>query len=397
MITRMMIGIMLLFMIGCGGTDKSPTEPSKPEKVTKHKAPKVTSASVGGATATVTSNGKKSTASAKVHTKGIHTSVVADKPAIPIPDSGYSDKPTNKPTTPSKPSRGHGVIVSQDIHDEDNFSIVRAAINMHQAGYINLLAITVTGKDTLGKGGLLFSVAGKGKHSILINHNNPKTRITNASGRYKNLDHYPSDDLLDSQRDDSSLQLESILENYPGSVSYIVGGHLHNFADILRRNPDLVNAKIDQLVIDTGWSSRTSGDPEMNLSQGTTNTTGTSEATIYVFKHFKGKILISSDPYAKWTDLNIGILGSDTGLFYLTKNGRYSNGKTFNMADFPALFYGGIGNTFNGNPIGTEVQTCFDLTTWGALMAKPGKCNRFYIENSNNNAIETFFKKMIKE
>ena len=306
----------------------------------------------------------------------------------PTPDHGV---PPAHP--PAVPKRGHPVIISQDINDNDNYSYITAAVNMHKKGSINLLAICVTGEDSGHKGGLLFSVASNNTSiPILINrHPSWSTRVNDVSGRYSALGNYPNDGKLDNQRPDSATTIISLLKASKDRVTYCVGGHLHNFAEALKKDPAVVNSKIAQLVIGTGWPDRTSGRAEMNLSQGTSNITGTSKATKFVFDNFKGKILIATDPTAHWSALPISILGTGNGLQYLVTHGVYDHKTSIDMGDFPSLYYGAFGSKDTGK----EVQCCFDLTAWSALKAKAGNCNRYYIENSNNAKIEAYFKTVV--
>jgi hypothetical protein len=232
---------------------------------------------------------------------------------------------------------------------------------------------------------------------IFINHGHIITRVTKSSARYSNLNHYPNDGLLDTQREDSTTGLAERLNASPTPITYVVGGHLYNLASLMRMDMELVKSKIKTVVISTGWTSRTDGKPEMNLSEGLNKPSGTSADTIYVFNNLPKniKIVLSHDPDLKHPDINQGIISNDA-LAYLVKNGTYAS-KPFHMGDFVALLYGTTGTSWYGNVWSKEVKTCFKTNSYGAVTIKSGDCNHYYLDNVSSSLTKAVFEEKLKE
>lgn len=288
---------------------------------------------------------------------------------------------------------GIPTVISQDTYDRDNYSLILAGIRMHKEDRINLLAIDVTGQDPNDRGGLIFSTLLEDQDvPILINQDpNLNTRRAPASQLYSSL--IGGDDLLDSQRQDSTLGLAEVLESSLEPVNYIVGGHLHNLASLMKYDIELVRNKIKTVVIYMGWRNRSTFDVEMNLSEGLYKNSGTAEATRYVFRNMPDevKIIISNDPdQAKQT---LDIDATDEKLNYLLVNGSYSN-KPVNLGDFASMMY-----VIDENKTSfTEVQTCYRVSDKHGGIATTSGClkNHWYMDNVNTDAQKEILSSYIK-
>ena len=292
------------------------------------------------------------------------------------------------------------VIISQDTFDSDNFSLVSVARKMDELGYIKLIAVDVTGRDSAGKAGKLFSILLDGTDvPIFINHNQTPTRVTPSSAPYVDIDKFPNDGLLDSQRPDSTLGLAEVLRSLPDGQKaiYVVGGHLNNLADLIAAYPDLVVQKLEAVVISSGWKDRTSGKPEMNLSQGLYQPSGASAATQTVFKYLPKsvKIIMASDPDADYPKVPISWI-ADKKLKYLVTNGHYyRHDGYFFMGDFEALLYAATGTEWYGNVWAREVKTCIHINSYGAATVGSGECNHYYLDDVKPDIEKSVFKEFL--
>ena len=290
------------------------------------------------------------------------------------------------------------IIVSQDTFDSDNFSLIEAAKNADAKGLIKLLAVDVTGRDSLNNGGKLFSILLNGTDTpIFINQRSIFTRVTPSSEPYPDIDKYPNDGLLDTQRPDSTEGLAEVLRNSPKKVVYVVGGHLHNLAELLITYPDLVAEKIETVTIRTGWTNRLWGQPEMNLSQGLSVPNGTGEATKTVFALLPEsvKVVFTHDPDVPYDKVPVSSIRSEQ-LKYLVTNGHYYKGDGyFYTGDFSALLYGITGLEWHGNKIADEVKTCLTPNDYGAVTIGGGECNHYYLDNYNAAIKMEIFKELL--
>ena len=292
------------------------------------------------------------------------------------------------------------VIISQDTFDSDNFSLISTARKLDELGYIKLLAVDVTGRDSAGKAGKLFSILLDGTDvPIFINQNQTPTRVTPSSAPYPDIDKYSNDGLIDTQRPDSTLGLAEVLRNLPNGKKavYVVGGHLNNLADLIAAYPDIVAQKLEAVVISSGWQDRTSGKPEMNLSEGRYQPTGASAATQTVFKYLPKsiKIIMASDPDADYPKVPVSWI-TDEKLKYLVINGHYyQHDGWFYMGDFEALLYAATGTEWYGNTWAREVKTCIKINSYGAATVGNGECNHYYLDDVNADISKQIFKELL--
>jgi len=290
------------------------------------------------------------------------------------------------------------IIISQDTFDSDNFSIITAAKKMDERGIIKLLAVDITGNDTGNGASRLFSMLLWGKDvPIFVNHAT-YSRATPSSQPY-DLNAYPNDGIPDSQRTDSTEGLAQLLSTLPEGKKaiYVVGGHLTNIADLVDAYPEVVREKISQVVISTGWSDRTSGKPEINLSRGTYEPTPVSRATQRFFAHVPKsvKVVIASDPDAPYPKVPVDWI-TDNVLRYLVINGHYyKHDGYFYMGDFEALLYGAVGTRWYDVQWAREVKTCFRINDYGAARVASGECNHYYLDDVRSDIAMQIFKELI--
>jgi hypothetical protein len=278
------------------------------------------------------------------------------------------------------------IYLSQDHWDRDNYSLISAAKKMHQRGLIELRAVDVTGQDLDGKANNIFRalLGADVDIPVLINHTFTG-RVTPTTRRFPRLDRFVRGILLDTAIDDSSEYLLADLFNISKerSVVYIVGGHLHNFASLLEADANLVNEKVDKIVISSAWSDRRSGEPEMNLSEGVTKPTSASKAAHIVFNRFKGEIIMAHDPAVPTPLLDTTKIDHTTALWYLIENGKYNNG-ALHIGDFEALLYGAVEDSWYGNHWVDKKSAKCSLTSYGAVKLSGSGVACSYLDNMNS-------------
>lgn len=162
-----------------------------------------------------------------------------------------------------------------------------------------------------------------------------------------------------------------------------MGGHLHNFASLLLADANLVNEKVDRIVISSGWQERHSGKPEMNLSEGVNKTTSTSEATHIVFSKFKGEIVMASDPDANYPVLDTSKMDRSSALWYLIAHGKY-NDQQLHVGDMEALLYGAVEDNWFGNHWVDRKSAKCSLTSYGAVKLSGSGVACSYLDNMNS-------------
>lgn len=278
------------------------------------------------------------------------------------------------------------IYLSQDHWDRDNYSLIEAAKKMHQRELIELRAVDVTGIDVDGKGNDIFRaiLGGDVDIPVLINHSFAG-RATPTSRRFPNLGSFVNGMVSDSDALDSTDYILSDLENVEKEqkVVYVVGGHLHNFASLLLADANLVNEKVDRVVISSGWQDRHSGKPEMNLSEGTYKKSSTSEATHIVFSKFKGEIVMASDPDADYPVLDTSKMNRSSALWYLIAHGKY-NDQQLHVGDMEALLYGAVEDSWYGNHWVDKKRAKCSLTSYGAVKLSSSGVVCSYLDNMNS-------------
>ena len=281
------------------------------------------------------------------------------------------------------------VIVSQDTWDSDNYSMVEIAGRLHTAGIINLVAVDISGRDTVGKSGSLFRSILPPDVSVFLNHHGD-TRNTPTGSRYPEISNYTTDTIPDSQRPNIDAMAE-LIAGTTGDITYIAGGHVDNLERLVRNHKSVITAKFKSVVLSSGWNGITTGKPEMNLSQGVKTPTPTAESTKYVFANLPQsiKLVIGTDPKSKLLgkEVDISFIKS-TALLYLVTHGTYYKGKGFfKPGDFTALMYGVYGDNFGDAHMFDDIEVKMTPTKWGAIKAKSAQgTNRFYIKNAQSDA-----------
>jgi len=292
------------------------------------------------------------------------------------------------------------VVASQDTFDSDNFSFITTLANLHKLKYIKLLAVDVTGYDTGLKGGLIFNTLLEEVGvdiPVIVNQRSPRTRITPSSQIYNFS--FPNDGVYDPDRRDSTNVLIEILENLPEGkkIVYVVGGHLHNLADLLKENREL-SKKIQAVILSIGWTDRTSSKAEMNLSEGLYHPSGTSEATQYVFANLPQEVelIIATDPYSRPRRIPYSFM-EYPALKYFVENGHYTNHKDIGLGDFEAAVWGINDGLWYDVRLGEKVKTCFKINSYGAASISTCDKNHWYIKNFNTVMEEDIFKMLLKK
>ncbi len=278
------------------------------------------------------------------------------------------------------------IYLSQDTWDRDNYSLIAAAKKLHQRELIDLRAVDITGKDAGNKVSNVFrAILGSDVDiPVLINHSF-YGRLTPTTSRFPELDRFVDTIILDSEALDSTDYILSDLEGIDRDqrVVYVVGGHLHNFASLLLQDADLVNEKVDRIVISTGWEDRISGKPEMNLSEGVYKETSTSKATKIVFSKFKGEIVMASDPDANYPVLDTSKMDRTSALWYFISHGKY-NDLQLHIGDFEALLYGAVEDSWYGHHWVDKKEARCSVTNYGAVKLSGSGVRCFYLDNMNS-------------
>ncbi len=318
---------------------------------------------------------------------------------------GSSGSTSSSTTSPTEVRTGKHIIYDNDHFDPDWVIGLDTVLELHKLGTITVDAIVLTGIDAYQKAGLKYKTI-VDYHGIDIpigiNHRT-HMRITpdDASvsyptldprykGGYKDITEFPSDNLMDNERIESVTLLCKVLEKAEyASVTYIVGGHLQNFSDLLKEKVicngyELIHSKVKELVINTGGVN---GKPEMNLSEGRYNPTSASEATINVFSNTYIPILVASEfssGSARPGDvyLNYKIGSPQEFIIAVPRYGTYGD---HGISDNPAVMVGVYGTNIHGNEYVTKTRTCFiPNPVHGALTLGSGCDKEHYILNNMN-------------
>ncbi len=278
------------------------------------------------------------------------------------------------------------VYLSQDTWDRDNYSLIAAAKKMHQRELIELRGVDVTGKDVDGKVSNVFrAILGDDTDiPVLINHSF-YGRVTPTTRRFPELAKFVATVIADSDSLDSTDYILSDLENLDSEqkVVYVAGGHLHNFASLLLRDTNLVNEKVDKIVISSGWEDRYNGKPETNLSEGVYRETTTSKATQIVFSKFKGEIVMASDPDARYPTLDTSKMDRSSALWYFIVHGKY-NDQQLHIGDFEALLYGAVEDSWYGKHWVDRKDAKCSVTNYGAIKLSGSGVACSYLDNMNS-------------
>ena len=284
------------------------------------------------------------------------------------------------------------VILDDDVFtDPDGYGTVATALQLHKQGKIKLLAINTVGEDinkrkTLGIQAMTYYY---GLSDIPIGESNRTDMRVAAgtvseyyprlsevyNGTYRDIGEFPVSDNVHN-----ALELTTkILEETGCKVTYVVGGQLHNIADIISTSPRLANDAIDVILLSTGWDSYTSKHPEMNMSTLSYDVTGASKATNITFSSDIPLVVIPP-PGNKF-----GRLGqlyteyhTNSPMAFAYAIEWYTTGLVdgHTIGDTATLLY-----TIHPAHI---TETCFDVTDYGAIAITNDRCNQYFLSPSNN-------------
>jgi hypothetical protein len=303
-----------------------------------------------------------------------------------------------------KPKEPQLIIVDNDIYDPDWVILLSAALGMQRIGEAKIVAVLITGRDINQKQGMLYSSVmhyyGYKDIPIGLNHQQQmRTYSIHAArknpphkeylGRDKNIDEFPSDGKLDTQYPDSSKLLCQLLAKSKQKVSWVVGGHLHHVANLLREKKAcngraLIKQKVKEIVLGMGWNSRTSGEPEINLSEGTTAPNDAQEATRYVFEHLPSSVplIIATIPNNRAGESRVADIFktkayADSPMAFILSVPKYGIYGDHGLSDFEALLYAVRGTkSSKGEIYAKKVKSCFELTPWSAVRISKKKCKK---------------------
>lgn len=299
---------------------------------------------------------------------------------------GGSDTPDPEPV----PDNSTHIIYDQDHFDPDWILGFDTALEMHRNGTVTIDAVVISGIDIYGKAGLKYKtmVDYYGFDiPIGINHTSNMRATPDAASRdfpeldprytggYTDITQFPSDNLFDFEREYSVTILCDVLkEAEDNSITYIIGGHLHNLEDIARETEicdgwNLFHAKVKRVVINTGGIT---GSPEMNLSESQRVETEASIASRWVLNNllvpitmtaaFKGPDLTAGDVYLTHK--------LDSPQAFMIAVPTYGTYKDHGLSDNAALFIGVYGIDYYGNVLGTPKASCLDLASNNGIIDK---------------------------
>ena len=313
------------------------------------------------------------------------------------------------------------VIYDNDHFDPDWVIGLDTIIELHRNGRVTLEAVVLSGTDIYGKGGLKYNTIlthhGLGHIPIGINHRtHMRTTPDDASATYpktdpryvgpiKDITHFPSDQLGDAQRVESvKLLCEVLGKAKEKSITYIVGGHLQNFSDLLKETEMChgwgeVHSKIKQLVINTG--NIDSGKPCMNLSEGRYDVTEASKATNTVFDSTFIPILVTEefkDTLVRPGDVYLTHKRNSPMDFILSVD-RYGVYGDHGVSDNAAIMVGVHGTNFFGHEFVNKKRVCFDPNNYGALMIVPscGEKEHYHMNNMNLDIVAYYTIDLLKQ
>ena len=162
------------------------------------------------------------------------------------------------------------------------------------------------------------------------------------------------------------------------------------------------NARIKE----RGWNSRTSGEPEMNLSEGTSKPNSASDASKYFFAHRPANVpvVIASIPGVSMEDKRVADMYradrfQNSPMAFILSVNRYGVYGDHGLSDTEALLYGVRGDFApDGTQYTREIQSCFHIKSSGAVVADSRPCGRyeFYLEKTTS-AYGDIWKNQVQE
>jgi len=291
------------------------------------------------------------------------------------------------------------LILDNDAFDPDWVIMLSATIGLDASCEADLLGVLLTGRDINRKQGKLYSsiLHYYKKKEISIGLNYQQTmrsysidattevpRHIDYKGTASNIDQFASDQCTDYNtcwgRLESTWMMCYILEHSEEKLTWVIGGHLHNIANLLRETnvcngKELISRKVKEIVISSGWSDRTSAKPEMNLSEGRRSVTSASEASRYLFQNRPTNvpIVIATVPNSGMLNARVGDIYrrnefANTPMAFIMSVPRYGVYGDHGLSDTEALLYAVRDiRASNGSVYKSKIKTCFHINSYGAV------------------------------
>lgn len=308
------------------------------------------------------------------------------------------------------------IILDNDAFDPDWVIMLATALGMEQNCEANIAGVLLTGRDVNRKQGMAYSSilhyydrkdisiglnVRQDMRTYALDVTNPNPRHVDYRGSFRNIDEFQSYQCLDYSicvgLNEANNMVCEILRQSDEKVTWIVGGHLHNVANILAETQvcngqQLVSEKVDKIVLANGWKSRTSGEPEMNFSEGTSKPNSASDASKYFFAHRPPNVpvVIATIPNIDMSDKRVADMYradrfQNSPMAFILSVDRYGVYGDHGLSDTEALLYGVRGDFApDGTQYTQEIQSCFRIKASGAVVAGNTSCGRleFYLEKT---------------
>ena len=305
------------------------------------------------------------------------------------------------------------IILDNDAFDPDWVIMLATTMGLEHSCEIHTLGVVTTGRDLNRRQSMSYSAimhyynaqyipiglnVRQTMRSYYLDATSSNPGHQKYTGGHSNIDEFPSHQCLDYEicpgMNESNGMLCALLTQAKEKVSWVIGGHMHNIANFLQETQqcngkELFAQKVKQVVITTGWTSRTSGDPEMNFSEGTSSQTSASDATKYFFANrpLNVPVIITSIPNAGTGDPRVGDIFlrdgfQDSPMAFILSVPRYGVYGDHGLSDTDALLYAvREGKTKDGTEYAVPIETCFHVNSYGAVTVG-GSCGKpdYYLE-----------------
>lgn len=313
------------------------------------------------------------------------------------------------------------MVLDNDAFDPDWVIMLSATLGLEANCETSLKGVLLTGRDMNKRQGMLYSSilyyydrkelsiglnAKQTMRSYYLDATSEPVEHVDYNGSFSDIDQFPSDSCTDYDecwgRLETTWMMCYILEHTEEKVTWVVGGHLHNVANLLKETnvcngKELISQKVKQIVISSGWEDRTSGDPEINLSEGTNHKNSASDASIYLFNNRPSNvpIVIASVPQSGLLSSRVGDIYrrdefQNSPMSFIMSVPRYGVYGDHGLSDTEALLYAVRGNkTYDGRTYTKTTKTCLNVHNNGAVTIGEN-CNKedYYLENITSDYVE---------
>jgi len=313
------------------------------------------------------------------------------------------------------------MVLDNDAFDPDWVIMLSATLGLEANCETSLKGVLLTGRDMNKRQGMLYSsiLHYYGRKELSIGLNVKQTMRSyyldatselvehvDYNGSFSDISQFPSDSCTDYDecwgRLESTWMMCYILEHTEEKVTWVIGGHLHNVSNLLKETnvcngKELISQKVKQIVISSGWEDRTSGDPEMNLSEGTNHKNSASDASIYLFNNRPSNvpIVIASIPKSGLLTSRVGDIYrraefQNSPMSFIMSVPRYGVYGDHGLSDTEALLYAIRGNkTSDGSIYKQKIKTCFHINNNGAVTIGED-CHKedYYLEKTTSDYVE---------